>query len=53
MTRKTRAILVLLGLLIVIFALTALAYALLPGETLREQAPIAPTLFTLPPGGAP
>ena len=53
MPRKTRAILVLLGLLIIMFAITALAYAFLPGETLREQAPIAPTLFTLPPGGAP
>ncbi len=51
MTRKTRAIMVLIGLLIVLFAMAALAYALTPVEALREQAPIAPTLFTLPPGG--
>ena len=53
MTRRTRIILALIGLLLVLISLTALSYAWSPVDALREQVPIAPTLLTLPPGGGP
>jgi hypothetical protein len=48
MTRRLRLTLVLIGLIILGFSLAALAFALWPGEALREAAPLAPTLFAPP-----
>jgi hypothetical protein len=53
MTPRVRRFLVLIGLLLVTASLAALFYAFAPVETFTLQTPIAPTLFTLPPGGAP
>jgi hypothetical protein len=52
MTRRTRAILLLAGSLLVLMALAALWFALLPDSVLRETIRLSPTLFT-PPGGPP
>ncbi len=42
---------VVAGIILLLFSLVLLAYALLPGETpLRTQATLAPTLFTMPTG---
>ena len=51
MSRRKRMILAVIGLLLLAFALAALSYAFSPSAVLRDQAPIAPTLLTLPPGG--
>lgn len=51
MSRRKRIILASIGLLLLVFALAALSYAWSPVEMLSEQAPIAPTLLTLPAGG--
>ena len=51
MSRRKRMTLALIGLLLLAFALAALTYAFSPAVVLSEQAPIAPTLLTLPPGG--
>ncbi len=53
MSRRTRIILALIGLLLVAISITALAFAFAPASVLHETTPIAPTLFTLPPGGLP
>lgn len=53
MSRRTRTLLVIAGLLLVGISIAALVYALAPVEVLRESTPLAPTLFTLPAGGAP
>lgn len=53
MARQTRVILALIGLLLVGISIAALVYAFAPGNVLREAAPLAPTLFTLPAGGVP
>ncbi len=53
MSRRTRMILVCSGLLLVGISLAALTYALTPAGVMREATPLAPTLFTLPPGGVP
>ena len=53
MSRRTRIILVIIGLALVGISLAALSYALAPVGTLREATPLAPTLFTLPPAGLP
>lgn len=53
MSRRLRATLIIIGLLLVGISLAALAYALLPPATLHQAAPLAPTLLALPPGGAP
>jgi hypothetical protein len=50
MTRRTRALLAALGMLLLIAALALLIYALSPNPFLRSVFPIAPTLFA-PPGG--
>ncbi len=46
--RNFRRVIIVLGLLIMLCALAALAYAFWPLEALREQAPLAPTLFAPP-----
>lgn len=53
MKKRTRLILVFLGLLLVIISLAALSYAFSTPDVLRETVPLAPTLFTLPPAGGP
>jgi hypothetical protein len=53
MTKRTRIFLTILGLLLLAIAIAALSYALTPAQVLHETAPISPTLFTLPAGGAP
>jgi hypothetical protein len=53
MSRRTRALVFMLGLALMVFSLAALAYAILPIETVRSSATLAPTVFTLPAGGPP
>ncbi len=53
MSRRTRIILALIGLLLVAISIAALSFAFAPAGVLHETAPIAPTLLTLPPGGVP
>ncbi len=53
MSRRTRIILALIGLLLVVISIAALSFAFAPANVLHETTPIAPTLFTLPPGGLP
>lgn len=53
MSRRTRIFLIIIGLLLLAVAIAALTYALIPARVLHEVTPIAPTVFTLPPGGAP
>ncbi len=53
MSRRTRIILAVIGLLLVGISLAALSYAFAPSGVLHEATRIAPTLFTLPAGGAP
>ncbi len=53
MSRQTRIILAVIGLLLVGISVAALTYALAPAGVLHETTPIAPTLFTLPAGGVP
>jgi hypothetical protein len=48
MIRSRRFLILCLGLLIGLCALSALTYALLPVETLREQFRPAPTFFVAP-----
>jgi hypothetical protein len=52
-TWRLRLILVAVGVLLVAISLTALIFAWSPVEVLGDRAPIAPTLFSLPPGGNP
>jgi hypothetical protein len=53
MSRRTRIVLAVLGLALVLLSLAALGYAFRSVETLQGGATLAPTLFTLPVGGAP
>lgn len=53
MSRKTRIILMVLGLLFLAIAIAALSFAFAPARVVNEMTPVAPTLFTLPPGGLP
>ncbi len=46
--RNLRLLLIVLGLMILLCSLAALAYAYWPVEVLREQAPLSPTLFAPP-----
>jgi len=46
--RNFRRVVIVLGLVIILCSLVALAYAFWPLEALREQAPLAPTLFAPP-----
>ncbi len=48
MSVQWRTALLILGLLVILFSLAALAYAFWPVAALREQAPLAPTLFAPP-----
>ncbi|MBE0697691.1 MAG: hypothetical protein IH586_12285 [Anaerolineaceae bacterium] len=48
-----RFILLALGLLLLVIALVALSFAWTPVSIYTDRAPIAPTLFVLPPGGSP
>jgi len=52
MLPKQRRVLVIIAMVIFILAAAALAYALLPSETLRDTLPITPT-YLVPPAGAP
>jgi type II secretory pathway component PulL len=51
MSQRWRLTLALVGLIVVMLSLAALAYAMWPIETTSEQFRPAPTLFTPPPGG--
>ena len=53
MSRRMRLLLMLLGLVLVMISLAALSFAWMPVDIFHEQAPVAPTLFVLPGGGAP
>ncbi len=53
MSRRTRVILAIIGLLLVGLSVAALSYAFAPTGMLHDATPVAPTLFTLPPGGVP
>jgi hypothetical protein len=53
MSRRTRILLAVIGLLLLGISLAALSYAFAPAGVLRETTPIIPTLLTLPPGGVP
>ncbi len=53
MSRRMRIFLTILGLLLLAISIAALTYALIPARVLHDITPIAPTVFTLPPGGAP
>jgi hypothetical protein len=53
MSRRTRILLAVFGLALVILSLAALGYAFRSVETLHGGATLAPTLFTLPAGGLP
>jgi hypothetical protein len=53
MSRNRRIILVLVGLALIGISLAALTYAFAAPGILRESAPLAPTLFTLPAGSVP
>jgi hypothetical protein len=46
--RNLRMLVIVLGLIVVLCSVSALAYAFWPLEALREQAPLAPTLFVPP-----
>jgi hypothetical protein len=51
-SRRVRIGLIVLALVLVCVGLAVLSYALAPGQVLREQATLAPTLF-VPPQGVP
>lgn len=53
MSRRTRILIACAGLLLVVLSAAALVYAFASPGLLRESAPLAPTLFVLPGGGAP
>ena len=48
MSPRLRLGLALLGFIVILFGLLALAYAFGPVQHVNEQAPIAPTLFVPP-----
>lgn len=48
MSPRARAILAIVGIIIIVIALAALVYAFAPTQSVREQIPIAPTLFAPP-----
>ncbi len=45
---RLRLLVTVVGLLLLVFSLLALAYAVWPGEVQRLQATLAPTLFAAP-----
>jgi len=53
MSQRTRIFLTIIGLLLLAVSIAALSFALAPARVLHEATQIAPTLFTLPPGGVP
>lgn len=48
MNRNIRLVLLVLGLLIIVCSLAALAFAFIPVEIISERTPLAPTLFAPP-----
>ncbi len=50
---RARWVLFVFGLLLVFVSLAALAYAFQPVQVLHAGGTLAPTLFTLTPGGIP
>jgi len=48
-----RLVLALIGLALVLVSLAALSFAWGTTDILSDQAPLAPTLFTLPAGSGP
>lgn len=48
MSRRLRITLILLGLIAACLSLVLITYGLIPVETLRDQATLAPTLFAPP-----
>lgn len=52
MYNRVRIALVLVGLLLLVISLAALAFAWVPVDVISDRAPVAPTLFVLP-GGSP
>lgn len=48
MSPRARTILAIVGAIIIVVAIAALVYAFTPIQTVREQIPIAPTLFAPP-----
>jgi len=48
MTRNLRLALFVLGVIVVLCSLAALAYAYWPAAVLNEQATVVPTLFSPP-----
>jgi hypothetical protein len=46
--RNLRRLIFVLGVIMVVCSLAALAYAFWPVEALQEQAPLVPTLFAPP-----
>lgn len=53
MARRTRILMVCIGLLLVGISAAALVYAFSSPGLLHASAPVAPTLFALPPVGSP
>jgi len=52
MSFKTRRILIVLAVVLLLLAVAALTYALLPTPIRLDTIPVTPTFF-IPPGGAP
>jgi|GEM_PF-2375117 len=48
MPLRARAILAIVGAIIIVIAIAALVYAFAPTQSVREQIQIAPTLFVPP-----
>lgn len=48
MSRRTRVILIVVGMVLLAVGLAALAFAWMPVQVFSDQAPVAPTLFVLP-----
>ena len=48
MSSRVRAILAIVGVIIIVIAIAALVYAFAPNQIVREQIPVAPTLFAPP-----
>jgi hypothetical protein len=48
MSRRLRIVMFILGLIVVCVAAVLVVYALIPVETVSDQATVAPTLFVSP-----
>lgn len=51
MSRRTRILIALVGLLLLVISAAALSYAYAPVSRLSDQTPVIPTLLTVVPGG--